>query len=227
MIRPALLGLVLALAACGSEPAAPEPVDPAPLSEGGAAEVSEPGAPTPEVTITPDTRDLAERPTAPVRIEGACPFEGCTYGTWTTTETTDIYAEASSTARPVFTVPAGTALDASGGFVRITRLGKTAVLRPTTLFLAFEETAPLAPGDTLLVLDYEGEGSYRVWHDGQIGYSEAGGMDAPPGEGPVLRPLVEPEQEWWARVTTPDGRAGWLWMDRTPDLLGVDILAAP
>src|SRR5687768_8100823 len=36
---------------------------------------------------------LAQRPVAPLRIEGACPFECCTYGDWTTTAETTVYKE--------------------------------------------------------------------------------------------------------------------------------------
>ena len=34
--------------------------------------------------------------------------------------------------------------------------------------------------------------------------------------------LVEPRQEWWARMRTADGRTGWLWMDRAPRMESAD-----
>ena len=236
MTRPALVALVLGLAACAPDPAPPAAAPPAggggAVADGPAAAppVDTPAPPSPPgVTITAETRALAGRPVAPVRVVGACPFEGCQYGTWTTTAETTVYAAADTTSA-AFAVPAGTALEAEGGFVLVTRVGVSVAVRPTDLPLAYAETTPLAAGDTVLVLDYEGEGSFRVWHGGRIGFSGAGaGVGAPPGGDPAdpYRRLVAPRQQWWARVAAPDGRAGWLWMDRTPGVRGADALAAP
>ena len=221
-MRSLPLALLLALVACA-------PTDPAETPEADGPAPSPPTAEAPEpagadtLSITTDTADLAARPAAPVRVEGACPFEGCVYGPWTTSAETTVYAAADASSAS-FTVPAGTALEADRGFVLVTRLGEVVVDAASDLYLASGETAPLAPGDTLLVLDYEGEGSSRVWFDGRIGFSEAGGFQGPPGEEPALRPLTEAVTEWWAHVTAPDGRRGWLWMDETPDVSGADAL---
>lgn len=214
MTRSALLA-ALALVACGTE--APGPAPPTP--SGGVAEA--PAPPPDTFSITTDTHVLAKRPAAPLRVEGACPFEGCVYGTWTTSDVTTVYTRSADSTSAAFTVPAGTALEAPGGFVLVTRVGVSVAAQPTELFFSFEESAPLAAGDTVLVLDYEGEGSYRVWHGGRVGFSGASGPDA------AYRQVTAPEQEWWARVTVPDGRAGWLWMDRTPGVRGADALGGP
>ncbi len=219
-MRP--LALLIVLAACGPDPApAPAPPEAGPPASPGPVAPAAPDT----LTITGDDRDLAERPQAPVRVEGACPFEGCRYGTWTTTAETTVYRAAGDTTSAAFTVPAGTALEASDGFVLLTRLGVAVARRPTEVFLTFEETRPLAQGDTLLILDYEGEGSWRVWADGQIGFSGAGSDPGPPGQEAALGRAVEPVSQWWARVAAPDGRPGWLWMDRTPSVTGADALA--
>ncbi len=213
---------LLALAAC--RPSEPAPDAPA---AGGSASADAPPAPVAPDTLvlTTDDRQLAERPMAPVRVDGACPFEGCTYGTWTTSDETTVYGTAGDSTSAAFAVPAGTPLEASDGFVLLTRLGVSVATRPTELFLTAEETAPLAEGDTLWVLDYEGEGSFRVWHDGRLGFSGAGsGVGTVGGPDLPFRQLAAPESQWWARVTAPDGRAGWLWMDRTPGVSGADAL---
>lgn len=218
-MRLPLLVPALLLAACASDPAPAE----APPSPSDVTEAPPPAAPD-TLRLATDTAALASRPTAPVRVDGACPFEGCVYGAWTTSAETTVYAAAGDTAQVAFTVPAGTALEASTGFVLLTRVGEAVALRASDLYLAGGETRAVAPGDTLVVLDYEGEGSHRVWFDGQIGFSEAGADLGPPGEGPAFRLADEPASQWWARVTAPDGRAGWLWMDRTPDVEGADAL---
>ncbi len=210
--------LLLLLAACAS--------DPAPDADVVMADTTTTAAPAASDTlaITVDDTALVARPSAPLRIEGACPFEGCTYGTWTTSADTRVFSAAGDTTSTTFTVPAGTALQADRGFVLITQFGTTAVTTPGELYLVGGETRELVPGDTLLVFDHQGEGSYRVWFDGHIGFSEAGGYQGPPGEEPALRQLTEPASQWWAHVTAPDGQSGWLWMDRTPDVEGADAL---
>ena len=65
-----------------------------------------------------------------------------------------------------------------------------------------------APGDTVLVLDYLGEGTFNVWVRGQLTQAEvfwAGSAGA--GRARVLHPVVS---EWWLRVLGPDGRPGWV-----------------
>ena len=228
-MRP--LALLLVLAACApADPAAPEAAAPEAAAPEAAAPEDAPSTPVAEAPTGPDTLSittdavaLAARPTAPLRVDGACPFEGCTYGTWTTSAETTLYATPDA-ASATFTVPAGTALKADRGFVLLTALGAAVARRASNLYLADGTPLPVAEGDTLVVLDYSGEGSSRVWADGQLGYSEAGGDVGPPGEGPAFERLAEPASAWWAHVTTPDGRAGWLWMEETPDVTGADAL---
>lgn len=218
MLRLPLLALLL-LGACAS-PEAPEPIPAAPDTLAAA-----PDAPD-TLAITADGQ-LAERPTAPLRIVGACPFECCMYGMWTTTEETPLYAApGDTTAAPAFTVPAGTELDAATGHVLVTRLEAVALRDSATLFLDVDETRTAAPGDSVVVLDYVGEGTYRVWYDGAV-YQADGAAVLPLSDEPTAT-HVDPgaaDRQWWVRAEAPDGRAGWLWMDRTPPVEGADACA--
>lgn len=163
---------------------------------------------------------LSRRPAAPLRIEGACPFECCTYGAWTTTDPTTIYERPDENA-VLLTVPADTRQEAATGYVLLTRIG-VAVARDTVRMYGESGDPYLAEvGDTLFVLDNVGEGFRRVWYEGGIYQSDAAsGIDT--GIASPVEVLREPEQQWWARVQTVDGRAGWLWMDRTPQMEGAD-----
>ena len=220
MPRLPLLVLLL-LGACAS-PEAPEPIP---------AAADSPATDT--LAAAPDTLSmaadgqLAERPTAPLRIVGACPFECCTYGTWTTTAETPLYAApGDTTAAPAFTVPAGTELDAATGHVLLTRIEAAALRDSATLFLGYDETRTAAPGDSVVVLDYVGEGVYRVWYEGGV-YQADGAAVLPPSDEPTGT-HADPgaaHRQWWVRAETPDGRAGWLWMDRTPPVEGADACA--
>lgn len=215
------LGLCLALAACTADPVP----DAEPTATADPARESPDATPPASdvVTITTDDRTLAARPVAAVRVEGACPFEGCTYGTWTTSAETTVFVRADAGSE-AFTVPAETALEADRGFVLLTRLGVSVAERATEVYLDYRHTTPVAVGDTLLVMDSEGEGSFRVWHDGQIAFTGVDGYYAPPGETAPLREVSAPEAQWWAHVTLSDGREGWLWMDQTPPVIGADAL---
>lgn len=227
MIRNLLLTLILALAACtpAEAPDGEAPSAPTPASVDRPVEA--PAAPD-TLVLTTDDRELRDRPAAPVRVVGACPFEGCQYGTWTASAETTVYRAAGDTTSIAFTVPAGTRLDATEGFVLMTQVGIAIAERPSEVYVSPEDQRPVAPGDTLLVLDYEGEGSFRVWTDGTLGFSmdvmATGGAG---DEGRPFRIVTEPEQQWWARVTAPDGRSGWLWMDRTRPVDGADALGVP
>lgn len=218
--------LVLLAAGCAEPtsdaPARPEPEAPASTGPDPAPDAA-PAAPD-TLRIDADAPSLAVRPRAPLRIDGACPFEGCQYATWTTTEETRVYA-APDTTSATFTVPAGAELDADRGFVLLTRIGQAVARRAAEVYVGFEDTRPVAAGDTLWVLDYEGEGSFRVWTGGTLAYSDGINLGGVTSDDPPLEVLAEPVPMWWAHVTLADGRDGWLWMDRTPPVEGADALA--
>jgi hypothetical protein len=79
-----------------------------------------------------------------------------------------------------------------------------------------------AAGDTLFLLDNVGEGFRRVWYRGSVLQTDAVSGFVAEGGAPAAEVLVEPREEWWARARMPDGRTGWLWMDRTPRMEGAD-----
>ena len=219
MPRLALLAL-LVVAACtaGDEPA-PPPADTT------AAAPEAPAAPDTLVLRADDVR--VDRPRAPLRIEGACPFECCTYGTWTTTAETALYAApGDTTAAPAFTVAAGTGLAVERGHVLLTRLEPVALRADATLYLGYDETRTAPAGDSVLVLDYVGEGTYRVWYADTL-YQADGAAVLPPSDDPLAThdDPGEAHRQWWARAEATGGRAGWLWMDRTPPVEGADACA--
>ncbi len=216
MFRFALLtaGVLLALGALGALGACTSPDSERPSDT----------ADTSAVTRAPDTLTmeaggpLARRPAAPLRIEEACPFECCTYGTWTTSEPTSVYRQTGDTAAVAFTVPAGTTLEAPTGHVLLTQIGAAVTRDTSRLYRDDGSFRTAAPGDTLLLLDYVGEGTHHTWYADSVYQISLSAQ---------LERLREPESQWWARVETADGRAGWLWMDRTPPVRGVDACGAP
>ena len=206
------LGTALAALACGDR------------QVGGTEAVGEgeAGAPARRDTLVMQVGGpLRERPLAPLRIEGACPFECCTYGTWTTTDATVVH-EQPDPASASRNVPASTRLEAVSGFVILTEIGVAIAGDSVRMYTEDGDERLAAAGDTLLVLDNVGEGFRRVWHAGEVLQTDAVSGFVPEGGVPAAEVLAKPRQEWWARVRTPDGRTGWLWMDDTPRMEGAD-----
>lgn len=214
------LSCLLAGVACGGERGeAPGNETVAPDTERMRAEESADPA-LPDTMVMEARGPLDRRPVAPLRIDGACPFECCTYGAWTTTAATTVY-DAPDPAAATFEVSAGTRLEAATGYVLLTEIG-LAVARDTVRMYTEDGVERRAVvGDTLFVLDNVGEGFRRVWRDGTVLQTDAV-SGVPEGSVPAAEVLVQPRQEWWARVRTAGGRAGWLWMDRTPRMDGAD-----
>ena len=181
-------------------------------------------ASTTDTLVLQAGQSFAQRPAAPLRVEAACPFECCSYGTWTTTEETTVYARAHDTTAVAFTVSSGTTLDAATGHVLLTQVGAALARDSVRLYRDDSTYRTAAPGDTVYLLDYVGEGAYNAWYADSV-YQVDGGMaflEQPPGAPAPLAGLREPQSQWWVRVSTDDGRSGWLWMDRTPSVRGAD-----
>ena len=176
------------LAACGSEKA------PAPAPDVPDTTASAP-APAPEA---PE----AGGPAMPYVAEGACPFECCTYGRWTTTAGLPVYEQPLDPAGLAFQIAPGTAFEADSGNVYVTRPGLVVADSAFALY----EGPTVAPGDTLYVLDDVGEGYVHAWYQGTI-YEVSGEFwnwgNAPDeyraesSPAHLLRPAVA---RWWAHV---------------------------
>jgi hypothetical protein len=155
-----------------------------------------------------------------VRVRrGACPFECCIYRDWTARAEYDVYAAERGEGAPAFTIPAGTAFRADSGNVHITGVSLVAVADSVSDgdYWAF------GAGDTLVVLDYIGEGHFNVWHDGEVrdvaGFWGAERMPA------VAEQLGTYEAQWWVHLTLPDGRTGWFRNDPPRQIDGADRCA--
>ncbi len=160
---------------------------------------------------------------------GACPFEGCIYRTWSVEADTLLYDTPRGT-RAVGSALAGGTLEALGGIVYV-RPVPLEVRHPAELE-AYDYEAqspallPLAPGQRIYLLTYEGEGIRRAWFEGRWLYLDAERFWSRPAAGgdPVFSSCEtpsarcwwhispahrRPQSDWWARVRLSDGTTGW------------------
>ena len=210
--------LALALLSCGGRD---EP-GPEQRPEGPPATSGETPRPTED---DPVARWAARLPEGLRHRSGACPFECCTYGDWTPTGDVPLRARPIQAEAVRAMIPAAQTFAADSGFVQVTMVSLVEVT--DTVWSDPEGDAPIVPGDTLVVLDYVGEGFWNVW-DGERVRQISGFWGAEVT--PVRGNLITGERyarEWWVHATTRTGERGWFNADSVARLRGVDACGGP
>jgi hypothetical protein len=134
--------------------------------------------------------------------KGACPFECCTYREWTVNKDTPLYSAVNGK-KIVGTAKANRNVTAVTGEVHVV---------PAKIVVK-EAHGSYKPGDVFYVLTYEGEGSYKVWKNGDIS-SDGEVYELFDNSSPKLRKIwgewkSKPESTWWVKIKLPDGVEGW------------------
>lgn len=218
--------VLLAIAACGGGDGGPD------VSADARDSVVEPSErPWDE---DPVARFRSRLPEGLLRREGACPFECCGYRTWR--EPVDLALLSDPrTGEPVDTIPAGERFEAETGIVFVTGL---MLAIPTDTLGVYGDPRPDSPlpgerwrptwfpGDTLVVLDYVGEGVFNVWHEGQVAqvsqFWESPQVDLGPGPSRGMS-IGAHGTEWWVRARRADGTVGWFLQPRNATPEGADL----
>jgi len=152
-------------------------------------------------------------PPMPYEDLGACPFEGCVYRQWTANRVVAIRVERRTGARVAFRLKKGEKVTAVNGMVVTTRPGRVEFGQPQDIETA-DGRIRVAPGQTLYLLTYEGEGYTKAWFNGRLYRSVDtqhfynGVCDFNPGR--CTGKIVEKGQvEWWVQIRNATGRVGW------------------
>jgi hypothetical protein len=150
-------------------------------------------------------------PPMPYEDHGACPFECCSYRTWVVERDTRILAERTDGAGTVFVARRGQQVEGLTGVVVTTKLGRAVVRRPTTIGLRALE---VKPGDQIRILNYMGEGVWKLWIQGVVDEDEIPTPKDPCYDGRTRIPCAivmtdEPVYVWWAKVRSAAGLEGW------------------
>ena len=153
-------------------------------------------------------------PRVPYVELGACPFEGCAYGEWISTDNVKVHRERDRRSPVVFDLATGDRVTALTGAVIVLRAGRVEFTSATKLS-SQEGAIRISAGDTLFLLAYIGEGVTNAWLHGRV-YRGVDGATSffdvrctdEPGRcsGRVVEP---PLTEWWVQLRSSDGRMGW------------------
>lgn len=155
--------------------------------------------------------DLDDRPPERYVAEDACPFECCVYREWYATAATELVARVGGDS-VVATVATGDTVRGLTGEVHVDPAPVAVVHRP-------KHGDGVREGDVVFLLDYLGEGVYRVWYEGEVdAWETLPGVRAycpipgPECWGEYLDPEAATEEHasvWWAKVEAADGVVGW------------------
>ncbi|WP_428559452.1 MAG: hypothetical protein ACP59X_14200 [Solidesulfovibrio sp. DCME] len=125
--------------------------------------------------------------------KGACPFECCTYRQWKVTRQTVLYDNPDSS-KPIGLLKAGESVRGITGEVWSIPVEMTA--------LHDIPQSNVKSGDVFYVLNYAGEGNWKVWHKGR--FSSVHQEDVK---------LRKPKCEWWVKIVDSNGNMGWALSD--------------
>jgi hypothetical protein len=128
----------------------------------------------------------------PYEEMGLCPFECCTYREWRTVRPVSVLEERYPRARSLAIVPPGEWVRTLTGVV-VTETPGSRRVGPEDRCI---QMIGVKIGDTVPVLNYRGEGFWRVWFNGSVAECR-------------FEPDEKPRTVWWIKLQLRDGRVGW------------------
>lgn len=149
-------------------------------------------------------------------VLGACPFEGCTFGVWTALGKKQLFDSPNGT-RAVGELVLGERVAAIDSELRVRPVKGVVISRINRLKI----------GETVYLLDYQGEGVSNVWIRGQVVPDPRWGQvcaPMPACETAIRFPLEMANSEWWVKVQRRNGDIAWTRGDKNPGFTGVDAL---
>src|SRR5512143_185034 len=149
---------------------------------------------------------------------GACPFECCQYGDWLFQTSVTIRRTPNSRSDSVGMVLAGDSAHADSGLVVVHPIGFALIIGPVYQ-PPEQDSVAFQPGDTVELLDYEGEGYEHVRWRGRVLSVSTERWDSTGRSG--ARVIRMPGEAWWVHVTPRTAHPGWVLMTNVR-VLGYD-----
>ena len=175
-----------------------------------------------DLSVKPVTRDFPPLSSTYTDI-GACPGEGCRYGSVWTMETATPVHPTRGSSQSAFVLPKGQKVTTLTGVV-VTKPGRIQILHP----IRVQGQEPVNSG-YLYILTYRGEGFWKVWLNGKLidavsipdvlspmacNASEASckeRFEAKWISGPIMGQMEQlPQPVWWVQIKDKTGRTGWI-----------------
>ncbi len=128
---------------------------------------------------------------------GACPFECCEYRNWVAKKDVITKRDMSDQSPVAFRINKGDWVEGVTGVVLTTKLGQGRVNRPVVL-----GAHRVKPGTLVEVLNYAGEGVYKLRFRGAV--IEPGAYDDS-----SIDIVNEPTSIWWVNLRNKQGESGW------------------
>jgi hypothetical protein len=150
----------------------------------------------------------SEIPTLPYYDFGACPFECCTYGTWTAKTKTILMKEHNDSSPAVTVVNAGEDVQGLTGVVITTEPGKVKILKKIAFNVEnSQEEILLLPDDVIYAMRYVGEGYDKYYFEGifLVGQTNIKSV----GKSEYWQVNSLPKSVWWANISRQNGETGW------------------
>jgi hypothetical protein len=147
--------------------------------------------------------------------KGACPFECCSYGTWSVKAETDVRSGPDTSAPIIARLSTGTQVRVLTGEVHVLPGLARVTGRPHS------SAAGLDPKQPIEILDYRGEGYSRVRQGQRLSEVKIARTKRECAASPNWRycwvdVIREPISTWWVQVQLPDSRLGWVLMEGRP-----------
>jgi hypothetical protein len=169
----------------------------------------------------PQKKVDADPPSLPVIDEGACPFEGCTFGKWTVTKETPLYSSWKEDRTVIGKLTGGETVVGLTG-VHITK-------KPDKIQVLVDmPKLGLRRGEIIFRYMFRGEGFADLWAHGEwMQEADCSFITEADGDGCArdcsAKVVENGAKEWWVKVRTNSGQVGWAKAEDNFD--GMDALA--
>lgn len=157
------------------------------------------------VAATAALGQRASQPPTPYYDRGACPFECCSYRTWTVDKPTVVRTAMKDSAPVAFRLRKGEKVRGLTGTVITTRPGIATVVKSIE-----DSTWRIQAGERVYILTNQGEGYAALWYRGRVFSDEI----YIPQQFRIER---EARSVWWVKVRNSHGKIGW---SREPENFG-------
>ena len=150
----------------------------------------------------------SDTPPLPFYDYDACPFECCTYRTWTAVANTALLKDHIDSSSKVTIVNAGEEVQGITGVVITTKAGRVKIVKEIALTKEnSQEEIKLKPGDIIYNLRYVGEGYDKFWLNGIFLVDQTSITKV--GKSEFWEVIDLPEWVWWAKIKRQNGDVGW------------------